>query len=623
MVSEFKKLNRDVLLEWIYDSSNVILEPYKVLSNSRDLTTSYIASDSSITNNNQDNQLFRVDAAANKYAKIDTAKYTFLSVNEYVSPVGVQHDTLKIYFPSNWNFGEYQGIYIKLYTYDYRNRQLFEISNLFFDFNDTQTANLLTTFTQPLLYEDRNWNKYLQLNVPSVDFLSKQRADGYAETGSVNSILTGGLGLSQTSPIFIDFQFIAKITQIGQVKNYITNQKYTTQVPQIPELQELRLFMQESNNGDYFEIYATYNNSFQDFIDFVNNSKSIGKVYYLEFEITVYEENIKGKTLKYKIDGDFSEIVEYRPIIKYSTTKGIISVEMRFINKVDGSATIRKAAYGMKPDQLSKYLIKTKKINVRDTFKPKIYSKNQFSRYKTDDLGKRPQPENVVKVPVPDLIPISDNIRFISAYSKQALNRVSSVKLENYHQIGALKIGIRPFDNIFKFIFAFKTNDSLEPLDLTNCQDLKLIIKNDDSLLEFIQYFTSETVARLGMCQFKISEADFQKVKNLYKSGVNIFYITTTNQGIQNVIYSGLYQILDTVSDVTISDIINNTNGVSNGVTAGGPEVIQDPNLSTQQEFALVTRVRRPLRSEQSSIIDKSKVDSGSQFVKKSPLKRG
>ena len=57
MVSEFKKLNRDVLLEWIYDSSNVILEPYKVLSNSRDLTKSYIASDSSITNNNQDNHL--------------------------------------------------------------------------------------------------------------------------------------------------------------------------------------------------------------------------------------------------------------------------------------------------------------------------------------------------------------------------------------------------------------------------------------------------------------------------------------------------------------------------------------------------------------------------------------
>jgi hypothetical protein len=556
------------------------------LFNSKDSITSYIATDSTITKNSQNNQLFRIDAPANKYAKIDTSRYNFLKVNEYVSPVGIQHDTVKIYFPSNWNFGEYQGIYIKLYTYDYRNRQFFELSNFFFDFNDTQTSNLLTTFAQPLLYEDRNWNKYLQLNVPSVNFISKQRSDGYSEPGSLNEILTGGLGLSQTSPIFIDFQFITKITQIGQLTNYITNQKYTTQLPQIPELQELRLFMQESNVGDYFEIYATYNNSFQDFIDFVNNSKSIGKVYYLEFEITVYEENIKGKTLKYKVDSDFSEIIEYRPIIKYSTTRSIIDVEMKFINKVDGSATIRKAAYGMKPDQLSKYLVKTKKINVRDAFKPKIYSKNKFSKYRIDELGKRPQQENVIKVLVPDLIPIIDNVRFISAYCKQSLNRTSSVKLENYHEIGKMKIGIRPFDNIFTFILAFKTNDSLEPVDLTNCQNLKLIIKNDDSTIEFNQYFTNETSARLGKCQFKIPEADFQKIKNLYKLGVKAFYITTNNQDIQNIIYSGLYQILDTAPDVIVSD----------GTSTGGQEIILD---DSERGVAIATRVRKSDIDEQ------------------------
>jgi hypothetical protein len=105
MISEFKKLNRDVLLEWVYDSNNTILETYKVLYNSRDLITSYLATESSITNNNQNNQLFRIDAAANKYAKIDTSRYNFLNVNEYVSPVGIQHDIVKIYFPSNWNFG--------------------------------------------------------------------------------------------------------------------------------------------------------------------------------------------------------------------------------------------------------------------------------------------------------------------------------------------------------------------------------------------------------------------------------------------------------------------------------------------------------------------------------------
>ena len=576
-ISEYKKLNKDVLLEWTYDSSNIILEPYKVMNNIKDSITSYIASESSITNNNQENQLFSIDIFSNKFAKVNEIDYSFLEINNYVSPVGIQHDIVKIYFPSNWNFDEYQGIYLKLYTFDFRNRKLFEISNFFFDFNNQETENLLSTFSQPLLYDDRNWNKYLQLNVPSINFVSKQRSDGEPTEGSLNSILTNGLGLSQTAPIFIDFQFITKVTQVGQIKQYLTNQKFTTQLPQIPDLQELRLFMEESNNGDYFEIYPTYNNSFSEFVEFVNNSRSIGKFYSLEFEITVFEENIKGKKLKYNIDSDFSEIIEYRPIIKYSTNRATIDVEMKFINNVDGSSTIRKALYGLKPDQLSKYLINTKKINVRNTFKPKIYSKNKSTPYKLDDMGKRPLSENIVKVPVPSLISIKDINKTIASYCEQAINKTSSVDLENYHKIGELKIGIHPFDNIIKFTLVFKTLDSIEPIDLTNCQNIKLVFKNDENRLDFNQYFNEETAANIGTCLFKIPESQFQKVKNFYKLGGRLFYITTTNQGIENILYSGLFEPLDKISANISDDIQLDTS------------IIRDPNV---RPIATVSRAR-------------------------------
>ena len=86
MKSEFKKLNKDVLLEWTYDSTNLIIEPYKVLKNSKDLVNSYIAFDSSITNNIQSNQLFTIDSAANKFAVVDTNRYSFLTLSSY-SPI--------------------------------------------------------------------------------------------------------------------------------------------------------------------------------------------------------------------------------------------------------------------------------------------------------------------------------------------------------------------------------------------------------------------------------------------------------------------------------------------------------------------------------------------------------
>ena len=644
MKSEFKKLNKDVLLEWTYDSTNLIIEPYKVLKNSKDLVNSYIAFDSSITNNIQSNQLFTIDSAANKFAVVDTNRYSFLTLSSYSPPSPVRHDRLRIHFPINWTFDQYQGIYIRLYTYDFRNLRFFEISNFFYDVTDSNTSNLVKNASTSLLYEDRVWNKFIELNVPSVYTTALERQDGVPSDGSINKYLTDNLGLSQTAPIFIDFRFITKIFQVGSVKNYLTTQKSTLQVSQIPKLEALGLYIQESNSGDYFEIYPTYGGSFEQFVTFIDDSIRIGIFYYLEFEITVFEENIKGKTTKYKVENDFTEIIDYRPIIKYSSSFCIIDVEMKLINKNDGNIVLRKGAYGMKADQLSKYLINRKKINVRNIFKPKIYSKNQFSRYRIDELGKSPTPENTIEVPVPELVSISNyvsgkggnnitgnaittanlntnnnngeinNRKMISCYSRQALNIIAKEKIENYHYMGLLKIGIKPFDNLFKFILAYRysNNKQLEPLDLTNCEDLKLVFRNDDTIIEFSQFFSQETSAKLGMCQFVVTENKFKEIKNLFSTGITTWYITTTNKGIRNVIYTGLYTVLDTAESVSgnsLSSLISNggfnpltgnidDKGATSPQDEFGPQIIDPPK---EQEIAIVTRKKVPITNSQSS----------------------
>jgi hypothetical protein len=172
---------------------------------------------------------------------------------------------------------------------------------------------------------------------------------------------------------------------------------------------------------------------------------------------------------------------------------------------------------------------------------------------------------------------------------------------------------MKPIDNIFKFILAFKHLDvgssnpsKIEPLDLTNCQELKLVFKSDDNIIEFGQYFTNETVARFGMCQFKVDETKFQDLKNLYKNGNTIFYITTTNQGIRNIIYTGLYTILDTADSLggqTLGDIIN---GLDAGLLSGSGSIDNNNNNSdkasiidppVEQETAIVTRKKVPVSS--------------------------
>ena len=157
MKTEIKKLHRDVLLEWGYDKTNLILEPYRIIKNSKDLINSYEAFESTITNNSEDNQFFVLDATLGKYAKVDTSstakgkKYNFLSFSDYIYPTPTRHDRARIYFPANYNFGEYQGIYLRIYTYDYQNKKFFDLSNFFFDVNNDSTSSLLTSSISPLL----------------------------------------------------------------------------------------------------------------------------------------------------------------------------------------------------------------------------------------------------------------------------------------------------------------------------------------------------------------------------------------------------------------------------------------------------------------------------------------
>ncbi len=595
--SIFKKVNRDVLVEWIYDSNNVVLEPYKILSDSRNGMRSYISGDVTTTNNDFTSQLINIDPVQGKWSKIDLYNLTFLSIQDYTGQ-GVRHDKLKIYLPTNFQFGEHQGVFFKIYTLDHQNKKIFELSNFFFDQNDTQKLDRLSTFTPPILYQDKTWDKFIQVDIPSVYALALQREDGESTPDSINYNLSGPLGLSLTSPIFMDFQFISKIVEIGSTKTYITSQKLTTQFPQLPQIESLRLVISESDRGDYFEIHPEYDGSFSNFVEFIESSKSINKFYATEYTITLFEENVKGMpiTIKIETEEDFSQKIEWRPIIKYSSTKAIIDVEMKLINKVDGTIEIIKSSYGMTPDQLSKYLINMKKILIRDTFKPKIYSKRRLGIYGLDQLGKSPQPENRIKVPVPSLI----NLLNMSAFSESATNRISQNKLENYHYMGKMKLGVRPFDNIFRFHLAFKGPDSITPLDLTNCQEIKLVFRNDKNEIEFIQYIDQKTSPKNGVCQFRVPESRFLDIKNLLKPSTNsnsrlssssLFYITTTNQGITNTIYSGMFINLDNVENIG-SDIANNP--------GQSPVILEDPNPSSG--VAVVTRRKSVIRDKKTNL---------------------
>jgi hypothetical protein len=573
--SVYRKVHRDILLEWVYDDNNFISESFQILNNSKDQTKSYVGGD--LTANTFDSQLFPVDIVKNKWAKINTTTYNFLQLSNYIMDEPVKHDTIKLHFPAGFNFREYQGLFVRAYTYDYNNKKLVNLSNFFFDRNDSKQETLIDTVTPPVLYEDRLWDRVINIDIPSVNFVSLQRTDGLPTPGSINDVLTSGLGLSFTSPIFIDFSFISGIQTIGSLKTYTLINPFTVQVSQAPELNELQLYAQESSVGDYFEIYPLYNNTFDNYVTFISQSKSIGKAYYTEYLITTFEQNIKGRTVTYVIDTDFTEIIEWRPILKYSSTKVTIDIEMRLIDNVDGSLITRKASYGLTSNQISKYSLNLKKIKIKNVQKPKIYVKKNVELAQIDSLTRNNPQELTVSVDVPTLI----NLNNIQAFSENDLNPKSDSTMLNYHPFGQMKILIQPFDNLVRFSLATINNGSLSFVDLTNSQNLKICFRTDKVNYEFNLNVDNSNL-KDGGCSFKIPSTSYQDLKNIYTQKSNLFYITTTNNGVQTVLYSGLF----IPSDSQDANNIFQTNNLLNQQQIDS-SIIDDPS---KVQTAIATR---------------------------------
>jgi len=373
-LSKFVKVDKNILLEYIYDDNNNIGESYEVLVNSKDRKQSYLATSTSGTNNTQNNSLFVLDKVSNKYGKIDTSQYSFLQLRSYSSSTPIRHDKLVVHLPINWTFGEYLGFYVKISAYDVLNQTSYDLSNFYFDMTDAAQGYIMNFTSPPLLFAEKLWGKNITIEFPSVSAIASQRVNNRPKESSLNANLTNGSGFSLNTPVFIDFHFINNIQTINAVTSYLLNPKVSVSVPQAPEFENLGLKIEHSSNGDFFEIYGTYNGTISGFKQFVDDSFNAGSRYYVQYSITTFEQNVRGKTITAEVIDNFNETIEFRPIIKGSTTTAIIDVEMRLIDAVSESTIMRRASYGMLQDEVSRYSLNLIKINLKNANKPKVYN---------------------------------------------------------------------------------------------------------------------------------------------------------------------------------------------------------------------------------------------------------
>lgn len=616
-ISKFVKLDKDVLLEYVYNDGNVFNDRYRLLVDSRTQKRSYMAADTSSTGNTLSNQIVGIDLVDNRFGKVDPTFYTYLQLSDYSSSLPLRHDILKFHIPVNWTFGEHVGFYVRISAFDSTNSLSYNISNFYFDMTDTGQQSLMDYNTPALLFQEKLWGKSISFEIPSVSGIAAQLANGVARPNSLNYNLTGGLGLSSTSPIMIEFFFIEGSRTINNVKTFTVGQKYATSVPQTPEFETLGLTVKHSDNGDFFEIFGTYNGNSTEFNKFINDSLTIGRKFYVQYDITTYEQNVRGKTTTVTVMDNFNETIDYRPIIKVSTTTAILDVEMRLIDMVDDSYIVRRASYGMLQDEVSKYSSNMTKLDMSTAMKPKIYNiKNNIDASllgKTNSMGiplgtrgrtgkgfnvgigtkkgigpggnmNNPNlgsggtgvTTNVVKIPYAVLVEVNN---VVGKSENQYVNK------DLFYGINKMSILIYPFDNVLRFTIA--TGDAGAPtyLDMSNLGEISLVFKSDAVVERFglMQDATDLNVSQ-GQLVFRIPEVKINSLKSIFNDKKNVFYITAKQVTGEVVLYSGLFQINDNAK------YIDALNQQSAGNT---PKLNQDPNLP--KETAIVYKKQTTL----------------------------
>jgi hypothetical protein len=550
--SKFVKLDVDVLLEWIYDDSNFVSEDYCIITDTLNQTRAFSQAAKtglldSTTNNLTNRQLFSLDRASNKWGIVNPDpqknQYHFLQFQNFAGNVPFRYDKVRLHFPANYTFKDKLGMLVNIGMYDNTQDTIYNITNYFYDKTDP-TRVLEVSLGAAFQFEERIWSKYIELQLPSPyamvkDYQMLQNTVTKPRMGSIHKNLVGEdyNVLSMESPIFIDFSFLTKKDTVLGKTSYLTTEPFQITLPVTPEYETLAVKVEHATDGDYFNIFGTFNGTLSDFNAFIKNASLRGKRYYVIYDVAIYEKNIQTQQVSMIQNEDFDDVITFRPIIKYSTTTAVIDVAMKVVDAADSSIIIRKSSYAMLQDEAAKYSKNLSKINIKDTFKPKIYnSKPDNINIVSPIMGTK-----VEKVHVPYAVMYE---RF-NIMVKDKNEQVNSTQWYGQGQVQILLHNSRT-DNFVKFVIGKGTNaEGVIPFAIPENTPVVLTFQSNNKFVEAPLFFDDNTVDLAnGTVVFRITQSQMATISEIKRSGNDQFFVSMKPvNGSSSVIYFGKYII--------------------------------------------------------------------------------
>lgn len=414
-----------------------------------------------------------------------------------VVPVGtvqaVWYDTIRLHLRTGYSFSgrgyegfnfqvrvqRQSGVYSYFTSLVYLNSSSFEIQN-----------------PQPFILSDSSFSKFIEIKVPSLVHLYDQSLNGdFASTFFESNTFSAPDLPAPSANYEVKFSLINEISTVsGYTYIQIDNEKSIT-LSQEDEYTDIALNVQESVDGDYFEIFGTKDGSQAGFENYINgrlktSSDDITVFYDVDVSEQIGLNYISTYQTTFVQTANFDKPLIYRPVILNSSSSSnfLIRVAMRIYNETDNTQILKIGSLVYNTPK--KYGKKMSKINLNGNIAPVIVYNKLVNTGVNRELN---QFVNSIRPSIGETkyVPVAINVYGVVVGSTNVTLQGVDMEVNDeisYETTGSAVITIsKVSDNFIKFSIAKTKGASLESISLVNADDIILILKSGDVSQEIHQ----------------------------------------------------------------------------------------------------------------------------------------
>jgi hypothetical protein len=559
MSSRYIQITPWALLEYEYANQSISLSSTKATKIQNDYTQSFQFVNGNIALNLTGNVLDRsavpLSPLRNRwgYTDIDAIvpligldpKLTATDITSILTTSTINYDIVKIHIVSGFNLEGLDGLIAQIQFQD-RKDKMIDIANHVFRTGETQ----INFNSLPIFLGDRLYDRFIEFKIPALtwanqEFLSNPNNPG----GFAYNFTSENLGFKPDSLIAFSLYEINSTQQENSNIFFLTGNKYEVSFLPVDQFGLLGAVIRESNSGDYFEYFATWDNALIE--NYIANLNAFGGNWAIVHQINIIEQVgldfIKTTNFTMLQDSQFDKPIIYRPVIVNAGLAFSFSIDytMRLFNRNDGQQIIRRSS--ITSYEPKKYGREIEKITVQQGYRPvKVY--NKIVTAESSQL--QALPESFIENS-PGIFKTIVDTRYIPTFYNNT-NISLTTRGKDSQELDGIIFGqgkaillLNEYDNRIRFkMYDKRTFDKeLEMMNLSSYASIRLSFIYDDGQKIYINSdFAQEIDPTTGEIEFLINSEISSKLLN--QSDKRFFLVSTAAEGNtdETVLYQGKYE---------------------------------------------------------------------------------